>query len=213
MKYIKLFETFINEAVEISNPIDGKEVVIMPGRFQPFHLGHLAAIENASKQFGKPVIPIQVISKKDKSPFPEKLLQQMGDDVAKNESYIEKFFIYPRGYGLTVIPWFVRFLRDNGYETVGMAAGSDREKAYAGQMKYITSDKTDTVVKDEFEMKIVRNMKNLKSRGHSLYGIAKKLNENKIDTKERGANGWTTQQVKNVLTYHYGKKMLEMSAA
>jgi cytidyltransferase-like protein len=155
MKYLKLFETFINEAVEVSNPIDGKEVVIMPGRFQPFHLGHLAALENASKKFGKPVVPIQVISKKDKSPFPEKLLQKIGDEVAKNESYIEKFFIYPQGYGLTVIPWFVRFLRDNGLETVGMAAGSDREKAYAGQMKYITSDKTDTVVKDGFEMKIV----------------------------------------------------------
>jgi cytidyltransferase-like protein len=155
MKHIKLFEQFISEAVEISNPIDGKEVVIMPGRFQPFHKGHLAALENASKQFGKPVIPIQVISKKDTSPFPENLLQKIGDDVAKNESYIEKFFIYPRGYGLTVIPWFVRFLRDNGYETVGVAAGSDREKAYAGQMKYITSDKTDTLVSSDFEMKIV----------------------------------------------------------
>lgn len=155
MKHIKLFEQFINEAVEISNPIDGKEVVIMPGRFQPFHKGHLIALENASKQFDMPVIPIQVVSKKDKSPFPEKLLQQIGDDVAKNESYIEKFFIYPQGYGLTVIPWFVRFLRDNGYETVGVAAGSDREKAYAGQMKYITSERTDTIVSPDFEMKIV----------------------------------------------------------
>lgn len=155
MKYIKLFENFIGEAVEVSNPIDGKEVVIMPGRFQPFHLGHLAALEEASKQFGKPVVPIQIISKKDKSPFPEKLLQKIGDEVAKNESYIEKFFIYPQGYGRTVIPWFVRFLRDNGLETVGMAAGSDREKAYVGQIKYIKSDKTDTVVSDDFEMKIV----------------------------------------------------------
>ncbi len=155
MKHIKLFEQFISEAVEISNPIDGKEVIIMPGRFQPFHKGHLAALENASKQFGKPVIPIQVVSKKDTSPFPENLLQKIGDDVAKNESYIEKFFIYPQGYGLTVIPWFVRFLREKGYETVGVAAGSDREKAYAGQMKYITSDKTDTIVSPDFEMKIV----------------------------------------------------------
>lgn len=155
MKYVKLFEQFLGEAVEVSKPIEGKEVVIMPGRFQPFHLGHLAALENASKQFGKPVIPIQIISKKEKSPFPEKLLQKIGDEVAKKEKYLERFFIYPQGYGLTVIPWFVRFLRDNGYETVGMAAGNDREKAYKGQMKYIKSDKTDTIVKDEFEMKIV----------------------------------------------------------
>ena len=94
----------------------------------------------------------------------------------------------------------IRYKKDNGLK-------------YNGRVVYGMYDKNGILEVDEFEMKIVRNMKNLKSRGHSLYGIAKKLNENKIDTKERGANGWTTQQVKNVLTYHYGKKMLEMSAA
>ena len=53
-------------------------------------------------------------------------------------------------------------------------------------------------------MKIVRNIKNLKSRGHTFYKIAKRLNEYGIDTKERGENGWTQQQVKNVYQYHYG---------
>ena len=60
---------------------------------------------------------------------------------------------------------------------------------------------------DEFEMKIVRNMKNLKTRGHSLYKIAKKLNNNGVNTKEHGVNGWSTQQVKNVLKYHYGGRV------
>ena len=53
-------------------------------------------------------------------------------------------------------------------------------------------------------IKIVRNIKNLKSRGHSWYKIAKRLNNYGIDTKERGKNGWSGQQVKNVWTYHYG---------
>ena len=32
--------------------------------------------------------------------------------------------------------------------------------------------------------------------------------ENDIDTKERGSNGWSTQQVKNTLNYHYGKEAI-----
>jgi len=85
----------------------------------------------------------------------------------------------------------IRYKKDNGLK-------------YNGRVAYGLYDKNGVLHEDEFEMKIVRNMKNLKSRGHSLYGIAKKLNENDIDTKERGSNGWTTQQVKNTLKYHYG---------
>ena len=79
---------------------------------------------------------------------------------------------------------------------------------YNGRVAYGMYDKNGILEEDEFEMKIVRNMKNLKSRGHSLYAIAKKLNENDIDTKERGSNGWSTQQVKNTLNYHYGEKAI-----
>ena len=85
----------------------------------------------------------------------------------------------------------IRYKKDNGLK-------------YNGRVAYGLYDKNGVLHEDEFEIKIVRNMKNLKSRGHSLYGIAKKLNENDIDTKERGSNGWTTQQVKNTLKYHYG---------
>ena len=85
----------------------------------------------------------------------------------------------------------IRYKKDNGLK-------------YNGRVAYGLYDKNGVLHEDDFEMKIVRNMKNLKSRGHSLYSIAKKLNENDIDTKERGSNGWTTQQVKNTLKYHYG---------
>ena len=51
---------------------------------------------------------------------------------------------------------------------------------YNGRVAYGYYDKNGILHEDEFEMKIVRNMKNLKSRGHSFYSIAKKLNENSI---------------------------------
>lgn len=155
MKHIKLFEQFINESVEKSLVTPGKKVSFMPGRFQPFHKGHIAALKRTAEKLGHPVIPIQILSKKDKSPFPERLLQRIGDDVAKNNDFIENYYLYPNSYGKTVIPWFVRYLRDNGYEAVGFGAGSDRIKAYQPQVNYITSDKTDTEVLPNFKMELV----------------------------------------------------------
>ena len=149
MKHLQTFEAFIGEAE------DGTKVVFFPGRFMPFHNGHIAAIEKTSKEFGLPVIPLQIVSKKDKSPFPESLLKKIGADVVKANSYIADYFIYPQGYGRTVIPWFVRFLREQGYEPMGMGTGSDRLKSYEPQVKYMKSDKTDTVVDPSFELKMV----------------------------------------------------------
>ena len=155
MKHIKLFEQFINESVEKSLVTPGKKVSFMSGRFQPFHKGHIAALKRTAEKLGHPVIPIQILSKKDKSPFPERLLQRIGDDVVKNNDFIENYYLYPNSYGRTVIPWFVRYLRDNGYEAVGFGAGSDRIKAYQPQVNYITSDKTDTEVLPNFKMELV----------------------------------------------------------
>ena len=80
MKHVKLFEQFINEA-DVTQPIEGTEVVVMPGRFQPFHNGHIAALKNAAKIFGKPVIAMQIVSKREESPFPESLLLQIGQEL------------------------------------------------------------------------------------------------------------------------------------
>ena len=75
MEYVKTFESFIldeNELFEAN--FGGKRVVIFPGRFQPFHNGHIAALKKASDIFKLPVVPIQILSKTDKSPFPDSLL-------------------------------------------------------------------------------------------------------------------------------------------
>jgi len=74
---------------------------------------------------------------------------------------------------------------------------------YNGRLAYGVYEKNGILYEDEFEMKIIRNMKNQKSRGWSWYKIMKRLNENSIPTKENGAKGWTINQVKNVYNYHY----------
>ncbi len=76
---------------------------------------------------------------------------------------------------------------------------------YNGTPAYGTYVKNGLLYEDEFEIKIVRNMKNLKSRGWSWYKIMKKLNSNDIPTKMNGETGWSINQVKNVYDYHYGE--------
>lgn len=147
MKYVKTFESFIYES-------EGKKVVFFPGRFQPFHNGHLAALKKTSEVFGLPVIPLQIVSKNEDSPFPDSLLNKMAADVVKANNFIADFFIYPPGQK-TVIPMMVQFLRTKGYEPLGLGAGADRMKDYERQVAYITGPKTDTPVDPNFAVKMV----------------------------------------------------------
>lgn len=147
MKYIHTFESFIFEA-------EGTKVVFFPGRFQPFHNGHLEALKKTSQEFGLPVIPLQIVSKNEESPFPDTLLEKMGADVAKANSFIADFFIYPNTQK-TVIPLMVQYLRSKGYEPMGVGCGSDRLADYNRQVAYITGPKTDTPVDPSFTVKMV----------------------------------------------------------
>jgi cytidyltransferase-like protein len=153
MNYVKTFESFLYEAI-ISEITDGKKVIFFPGRFQPFHNGHLAALERASKEFGLPVIPLQILSAREESPFPDDLLQKMGADVVKANAFIADYFIYPKG-DKTVIPLMVKFLREQKYEPFGLGCGSDRLNDYTRQVAFITSPKTDVVVNPTFAVKMV----------------------------------------------------------
>lgn len=153
MNYVNTFEGFLYEAF-ISEITKGKPVVFFPGRFQPFHKGHLAAMERASKEFGLPVIPLQILSAREESPFPDTLLQKIGDDVVKANSFIADYFIYPKGTK-TVIPLMVKYLREQGYEPMGVACGSDRFNDYSRQVAFITGPKTDVQVNPEFTVKMV----------------------------------------------------------
>lgn len=151
---LKSFSKFINESIIAKSIIStGTHVSFMPGRFQPFHLGHIEALRRTADLLGYPVIPIQILSKN--ASFPENLLSKMGKDVVANHDFIEDFYIYPSSYGKTVIPFFVRYLREFGYEPIGFGAGSDRISSYKPQVDYILGDKTDTEVIKTFKMELV----------------------------------------------------------
>ena len=74
---------------------------------------------------------------------------------------------------------------------------------YNGTPAYGTYVKNGLLYEDEFEIKIVRNMKNLRSRGWSWYKIKKHLNINDIQTKEGGEKGWHIPQVQRAYNFHY----------
>jgi|TARA_B100000073_G_scaffold285621_1_gene247161 DNA invertase Pin-like site-specific DNA recombinase len=80
---------------------------------------------------------------------------------------------------------------------------------YNGSLAYGVYEKNGVLYEDDFEMKVVRNIKNWRSRGWSWYKCMKKLNENDIPTKNRG-NGWTINQVKRTINYHYGDNQVEL---
>lgn len=148
MKNIPTFDEFI-----LLEKANGQKVCIFPGRFQPFHLGHIAALRETSMRFQCPVIPIQIKSKNESSPFPDALLKKMGDAVAKEYEFIEKYVLYPQNLK-TVIPQMVKLLQDQGYNPIGVGCGSDRQKDYERQVAYLTSEKSDVSV-GEFRVEMV----------------------------------------------------------
>lgn len=154
MNIVPTFEEWLNEQRIFETQFGSQKVAIFPGRFQPFHNSHIAALKETSKRFGCPVVPIQIISKNEKSPFSNRLLEQIGDAVVKEYDFIAGFFIYPPGK-VTVVPQMVKFLRENGFEAIGMGCGSDRVKSYEPQIKYLNSEKSDVPVAEPFKLEMV----------------------------------------------------------
>ena len=154
MKNLQTFEDFILENNLFEAEFDGKKVVIFPGRFQPFHNGHIAALKKCHDIYRLPVVPLQILSKSDKSPFPDTLLTKIGNAIAKEFSWIGGYVLYPSDKK-TVIPQMVKYLREDlGFEAVSMGCGSDRLKAYEPQIKYLNSEKSDVPVSEPFRLEI-----------------------------------------------------------
>ena len=90
----------------------------------------------------------------------------------------------------------------------GRRARKSLGKVYNGRLAYgmkrgkRSERDGDELIKDEKEMKIVRWIKNMKSRGHSYYSVAKKLNERGTATKEGGR--WQSNTINRVMKFHYG---------
>jgi cytidyltransferase-like protein len=153
MKHLPTFEQFINEHF-LFEAKNGERVSIFPGRFQPFHNGHIASLQRTADVFGAKVIPIQILSKTDKSPFPDSLLTKIGNAVAREFNFMADYVLYPSNLK-TVVPQMVKLLQDQGYNPIGMGCGSDRFKSYESQIKYLNSEKSDVKIYEPFELKMV----------------------------------------------------------
>ena len=79
----------------------------------------------------------------------------------------------------------------------------NRGVKYNGSLAYGLFEKNGLLHEDVYEMKQVRNMKNLLSRGYGFHLIAKRMNNNEIPTKQHGEKGWSYNQVKRVIDFHY----------
>tara|TARA_A100001391_G_scaffold107412_1_gene71990 strand:+ start:1315 stop:2043 length:729 start_codon:yes stop_codon:yes gene_type:complete len=77
---------------------------------------------------------------------------------------------------------------------------------YNANVMYGLYEKNGVLYEDEFERKIVKNIKNLHSRGWGYHRIAMKLNREGIQTKQRGEKGWSYNQVKRVYDYWYNQE-------
>jgi cytidyltransferase-like protein len=97
MKNLLTFEQFVNENNLFEADFGGTRVVIFPGRFQPFHNGHIAALKKASDIFQLPVVPVQILSKTDKSPLNDGLLMKIGQAVSKEFDWMAGYSLYPPG--------------------------------------------------------------------------------------------------------------------
>ena len=77
---------------------------------------------------------------------------------------------------------------------------------YNANVMYGLYEKDGVLYEDDFERKIVKNIKNLHSRGWGYHKIAMKLNKEGIQTKQRGEKGWSYNQVKRVYDYWYNQE-------
>ena len=154
MKNLQTFEEFILENRVFEAEIGGQRVVIFPGRFQPMHNGHIAALKKCHDIYKLPVVPVQILSKTDKSPFDDGLLMKIGKAVAKEFDWMAGYSLYPPGLK-TVIPQMVKYLREEyNFEPVSMGCGSDRLKSYEPQIKYLNSEKSDVPVSEPFRIEV-----------------------------------------------------------
>ena len=110
-----------------------KKVNIFPGRFQPFHLGHLKACEDAYKENKLPVYIMYIHNEKfdSKKPFDDELTKKELERLVDKYDYIEGINWLRRPMPMTIC----RVCIENGYQPVLWIAGEDRIDGYKSLMK------------------------------------------------------------------------------
>jgi cytidyltransferase-like protein len=131
VKYLQSFTEYLGES-HIGD-MGGERVVYFPGRFQPFHKGHLLAIEQAAQIFGVRVIPVQIIKPNTSSELADIYAQIRNSMTQTYPSWIADFLVSQSNY----IPHVLEALHQRGFQPIGLVCGSDRTAAYQAQLNQI----------------------------------------------------------------------------
>jgi len=117
------------------------KVSIFPGRFQPFQIGHINAMEKLYKQTGAKVVVIQIHSGSNKKTvFPLDLVNKISNDIEiEFQSFIEKIVNFPENMK-SFVPNFYDIAKEYG-EPIAIGCGTDRKMDYERQTKnYLLKD-------------------------------------------------------------------------
>jgi cytidyltransferase-like protein len=116
---------------------DKKEVNVIIGRFQPFHIGHLQMAKKLKEENGLSTFVIVVYAghnKSKKSPFNQEMIKQYMDAVvADNKDSLEGYMIVDRGLLGSAINKMVEI----GYQPHLVGVGDDRKEDFEKQFDYI----------------------------------------------------------------------------
>lgn len=188
---MKNYSDFILNENITSNISDGEIATLFPGRFQPFHLGHLKMIEYAYQHTKSKVVIMQIISKNNKkSVFPKEVLDEINNRIKSNYNNILLDILEFNSVKYGNVPFIgyqIEQLRDNGYEANTICCGEDRESSYSGQMKYLikkseldkaNKDKDLIIVNDKFNLITIPRFENPDNIEYSGTKVRESLKNN-----------------------------------
>ncbi len=142
-------DKYIDESFDI-NITPSKQVNILVGRFQPFHLGHLKSLQLLQNKNNLSTVIFCVKGDKPntKSPFDKSVQTKIFSKIKENNpGLIEEVFYTKRGW----IEDLLKTLRPK-YEPILWGAGDDRLNSYKLQTEYAKNKKIDLNLNKNFKL-------------------------------------------------------------
>lgn len=133
---------------------EAKNINVMLGRFQPFHLGHLRLAQEMKKKNDFPVFVVVVYpghNRNKNSPFDEEIITQYMD--ALMEAYPKDFIGYEI-VKLGLLGSVINRLVEEGYTPHLVGAGEDREEDYRKQFEYIKKTELQDKLPQDFKLHV-----------------------------------------------------------
>lgn len=148
-----------------------KKVNVFPGRFQPFHCGHLQACKDAYEENGLPTVVMYIHNDKfdERKPFNDEIIEKELNIIKNEEDCIEDVIWLNRPWPTLVC----RVLLEHGYEPVLWLAGEDRINSYKNMVQ---------VDKIRNELNIEPPQFYLTNRYESATSVRESILNNDLDT-------------------------------